>query len=524
MADGYDVVVIGGGLGGLTAAALVAQMGRKTLLIERNHAIGGAASTYKAGDLVVEASLHETSDPRDPIDPKHHVLARLRVLNDVEWVPTGAIYEVRGGPLGEPFVLPEAFGKARHALVERFPSAATGIDSVLGDMERIAIGLGTLSKGRHAFHNPMEGLSALARLGPVVKGWRLSVAERFDRAFGDNEAVKCALAANLPYYHDDPAALWWVLFAVAQGGFLASGGCYIRGGSQRLSYALAKALKSAGGEILLGRRVTEIMIDRAGRPSGVAHVRSEGGERIEAAAPIVIGNAAPAVMANMLPRSARERFWSRYAGRRLSISLFSVTFGLSARPAEVGLKSYSTFLLPKWMRQLADYRWCGEMTSGPPGDAMPAMAIVDYSAIDSGLGGPPYPVSVVGVDRTANWYGLDGAAYAARRKRWRDAILGTIDREFPGFAGKVVASAFNTARTISEYLNAPEGAIYGFAPLPPSGPIWKGPEQSPNTPIRGLYLASSYAGNGGFTAAILAGAAAADKVLLDRQATVQLAS
>jgi phytoene dehydrogenase-like protein len=350
MADGYDVIVIGGGLGGLTAAGLVAQAGRKTLLIERNRDVGGAASTYKVGDLVVEASLHETSDPRDLIDPKHHVLARLGVLDRVEWVSTNAIYEVRGGPVREPLVLPEGFANARRALVERFPSSLPGIASVLGDMEHLATSLGTLSKGRRAFHPPMEGLSALARLGPLVKGWRLSVAERFDRAFGDDEAVKCALAANLPYYHDDPATLWWVLFAVAQGGLLASGGCYIRGGSRCLSLALARTVKSAGGEILLGRAVTEIMIDGGGRPSGVAHTPKEGGERIEATAPIVISNAAPAVVADLLPRTARERFWSRYAACRLSISLFSATVGLSIRPAEVGLRSYSTFLLPKWMR------------------------------------------------------------------------------------------------------------------------------------------------------------------------------
>lgn len=61
MADDYNVIVIGGGLGGLTAAALLAQAGRKTLLIERNHDVGGAASTYKTGDLLVEASLHVTA-------------------------------------------------------------------------------------------------------------------------------------------------------------------------------------------------------------------------------------------------------------------------------------------------------------------------------------------------------------------------------------------------------------------------------------------------------------------------------
>ena len=524
MAEGYDVIVIGGGLGGLTAAGLVAQAGRKTLLIERNHDVGGAASTYRAGNLVVEASLHETSDPRDPIDPKHHVLARLGVLDQLEWLPTGAIYEVRGGPIGEPFVLPEGFAQARRALVGRFPSARAGIGSVLSEMERISMALGTLSKGREAFHNPLDGLLAVARLSSLMRGWRLSVAERFRRDFGEDEAVKCALAANLAYYHDDPDSLWWVLFAVAQGGYLGSGGCYIRGGSQRLSHALAQALKSAGGEILLSRTATAINIDGKGHPSSVVHERREGGERVEARAPVVITNAAPAVAANMLPRHARERFWAPYAGRRLSISLFSLTFGLSSRPSEIGLTSYSTILLPQWMRRLADHRRCGELMAHRPGEDMPLMVIVDYSAIDSGLGGPPFPVSVVGVDRTGNWAGLDGAAYDAKRNSWREAIIGAIDREFSGFAAKVVASSFSTASTVSTYLNAPEGAIYGFAPMPPSVPIWKGPERSPDTAIPGLYLASSYAGSGGFTGAILAGAAAAKKVLSGRKTTAHATS
>ena len=517
----YDVIVIGGGLGGLTAAGLVARAGCKTLLIERNHAVGGAAWNYKAGNLVVEA-FHLTSDPRDPIDPKHRILNRLGVLDDLDWVPTGAVYEVRGGPVGEPFVLPVGFAQARSALVKRFPSSAAGIGSVLADMERIATGLGTLSKGCQAFHNPVEGLLALARLGPVVRGWRLSVAERFDRGFGDDEAVKCALAASLGYFHDDPANLSWIFYAVGQGEVLSSGGRYVRGGSQCLSNALAGALKSAGGEVLLGRAVTEITIDGAGRPSGIVHERLEGGERAEARAPVVICNAAPAIVANMLPRLARDRFWVPYATRPLSISAFSATFGLSTRPAELGMKNYITFLLPKWMTRLTDYRRFGELMAGMPGEAAPAMAIVDYSAIDSGLGGPPYPVTVAGVDRTENWSGLDGAAYDAKRDQWCEAILGCIDCEFPGFAAKVVASEFNTACTMSTHLNAPGGAIYGFAPLPPSGPIWRGFERSPKTTIPGLYLASAYAFSGAFTGAIMAGAAAADQVLAGRTTLARL--
>jgi phytoene dehydrogenase-like protein len=66
---------------------------------------------------------------------------------------------------------------------------------------------------------------------------------------------------------------------------------------------------------------------------------------------------------------------------------------------------------------------------------------------------------------------------------------------------------------MSSYLNAPQGAVYGFAPLPPQGPIWKGSERSSRTAIPGLYLASAYAASGGYTGAILAGATAAREVL-----------
>jgi hypothetical protein len=55
---------------------------------------------------------------------------------------------------------------------------------------------------------------------PAIRDWTLSLSQKLDRTFGNNEAVKAALVANLSYYHDDPATTWWVFFAAAQGSYL----------------------------------------------------------------------------------------------------------------------------------------------------------------------------------------------------------------------------------------------------------------------------------------------------------------
>ncbi|MFT3938930.1 phytoene desaturase family protein [Rhodopseudomonas sp.] len=498
----FDAVVIGAGLGGLTAGAILAREGRKVLVIERGNSVGGAASSYKVGELFVEGSLHITGNPQHVRDPKHRALSRAGVLDAVQWIPAGALYQMRGGPVGEPFTLPDEFAAARDALNKRFPHASAGIAQWLGELERLA---GTLGDG---------GLDAVMALAPEYPDWHASLGDKLQALFGDDEAVKCAVAGNLSYVHDDPAALWWVLFAMVQGSFLLSGARFIQGGSQRLSSALARAVRKAGGEVLLRRVVSGVVMGDHGGPHQVTHMARDGGDPQIVEASTVIGNAAPSTLASLLPADQAKLLTDSYADRTPSLSLFALTLGLSKPPREFGVSSYATQLLPDWMTTLASYAEAKTLMADEPGERMPPLAIADYTAIDSGVPSPPFVLSVVGPDRVSNWDGLDQDTYRAKRARWQQALLAHLDRSYPGLAGAVTAAAFNTAFSVQQYLGAPQGAVYGFAPLLPNS---EAPYRTPRTALHGLYLSSAYAGIGGYSGVVQAAEGCAELILQDRK-------
>ncbi len=505
----FDAIVIGSGLGGLTAGALCARAGRRVLVLERNDNFGGAATVYRHDGLAIEASLHEI-DGLDEDDPKAGLIRSLGLDRDLEFIDVGDLYEVRGGPVGAPFVLPHGMEKALTAAIARFPRHQEGLEEYFRRLKALrgAVSLAArhrLDRGWWLTH----ALQAAGKLWPIYRYGRASVGEVMRELFGADEAVKFALAANIGYYHDDPEGMLFLRYAIPQASYLAGGGHYVRGGSQALSDRLVALIKEAGGTLETGREANRLLL-AGGRIAGVGHHARGGGDARQDEAATVFGNAAPHVLADMLAQDRRAAFLSPYAKHSSSISLWTMSFGVNRLPRDFGVSSYSTFIVPDWMVRLSQMREASALMAEPPsarGGRVPYYVLVDFSGIDSGLNETgPFVLSLCSGDRLDNWASLDAATVKARKSEWMDCVVADLDRRFPGLAGAITHREMATAQTMQHYLNTPDGAVYGFAP---EGTLSDALKQGPRTTVKGLWLASAYGGSGGFTGAMFGGAQAA---------------
>ena len=507
-----DVVIVGAGMGGLVAGALLARDGRRVLVLDGHYVPGGNASVFRRKHYEFDVGIHYLGDCA-PGGLIPSILAACGA--SVNFRPMESELEHLTFPDFE-FTIPSDRNEFERRLIERFPSQRKGIRRYirfLEQVDRVVEGQASGSKWR--------ALVALLRSPLVLRYAHRSFGSFLDSCTQDPK-LRAIVTAQNGTYAIAPRDVSSVLHAGLQNHYFANGGWYPEGGGQVMADRLADAIEDAGGQVRLRTHVDRILVED-GAVRGVVFTNKHLGTRT-VKAPVVISNAdlkktvCDLVGADKLPAAWVERV----KNFEMALPLFVVYLGLDIPPDRLPYGNVN-----RWSFGSCDFDGEYDMIEEGRMPEHPFLYIATASRKDPDnpklappghtnlqlMTVPPSNPEFWGVSAEELRDGSYQASeqYAAVKQRLTAQLIAEAEKLIPGLAAHIVFCEAATPMTHSRYTGSTGGTSYGIAATP-SQFLEKRP--GTRTPIRGLLLAgaSTRAGHG-ISNAMMSGVHAASAVM-----------
>ena len=502
LAEAYDAVVIGSGMGGLTTAALLSDLGWKVCVLEQHYTAGGYTHSYDRNGYEWDVGVHYIGDVGAP--------TRTRKLFDylsggkLEWAPMDEEYD--RFYVGEKVFTARA-GKQefRDNLVRQFPSEEKAIDAYMELLSGVGGALQMLGMERvmkpwqKTLSSPWRKMKTPAFM--YEKTWDV-----LSRLTDDHDLIATICGQwgdmGLP-----PKQSAFMVHAMIARHYLY-GGFYPVGGSWRIAETVIPKIQAAGGEVFTYALVEEIVTEG----DAVKGVRMSDGHVIDC--PCVISSAGiDNTFRHLLDAGVVQASGYQQAlpSVKPSFAHLGVYIGLQGTAEELGLPKTNLWVYPS-----NDYDGAVEAfmndSGGQDGVEFPVVYISFPSAKD-----PQYlerhpgtaTIEIVApapYEWFAPWkgttWGKRGADYEAFVEQLGDRLMEHLYDKLPQLRGKVDYFEVSTPLSTEWFAAYRHGELYGLDHTPERlQQDWLGPR----TRIPGLWLTGQDTLTCGVTGAMMSG-------------------
>ena len=498
LADGYDAVVIGSGMGGLTTAALLSELGWRVCVLEQHYTAGGYTHSYERHGYEWDVGVHYIGDVGAP--------TRTRKLFDflsdgqLQWAPMDEEYDrfyvgdkvfnARAGKQG-----------FRENLIRQFPNEVEAIDRYI------------------ALLNEASGAMFGQAMQRVMKPWQRKLAAPLARLKTPDSLYRTTWDV-LSELTDDPDLIavlcgqWGDMgLPPKRSAFMAHamiarhymyGGFYPVGGSWKIADTIIPKIQKSGGEVFTYARVKSIST-AGGRVTGV---EMEDGHRIDCDC-VISSAGVHNTFGGLLPADlvSSTGYEDQLGSVQPSFAHLGVYIGLKGTAEELGLPKTNFWIYPS-----NDYDAAVDAFENRPDAEFPVVYLSFPSAKD-----PDYlnrhpgtatieivaPAPYAWFEKWAgSTWGKRGDDYDALKDELGERLMRYVYDKLPQLEGRVDYYEISTPLSTNWFAGYKHGELYGLDHTPERLQLdWLGPR----TRIKGLWLTGQDTLTCGVTGAMMSG-------------------
>ncbi len=404
----YDIVVIGSGLGGLTAANRLGRAGYRVLLAEQHRQLGGLATYFKRKSHIFDVSLHGFPIGMKKSFRKYwgsrfadHVVQVKRIRFDNPQFQLETTFDTQDFIR----ILTDHFGVAR-GQVEGFFAAIAGMNYYDDQTQRT----------RELFEEFFPGRDDV---------WRLLM-----------EPITYANGSTL----DEPAISYGIVF----GNFMSKGVYTFEGGTDKMLAMMTEELRANGIDCETQCCVEKILVDNKEVRGVVAN-----GHEIGARAVVSNGNLLRTVHELVGDDCFSQQFLDGFSNVRLSNSSSQVYIGI--KPGEKFAEIGDLLFTSEYPVFDSDAICSRDITS--------RTYSLYYPRIRPGTN--EYTIVASMNSRYEDWAGLNPEDYDRAKERMIDDTLDALSEYIPRIRSLVDYVEAATPRTFKRYTLHKEGASFG---------------------------------------------------------------
>ena len=506
--EAYDAIVIGSGIGGMSAAAILAKhAGWRVLVLERHYTAGGYTHVFKRPGYEWDVGLHYIGAVEGP---------DAGMLPFFDYITDGQLKWARMDDVYDRMIIEDKvydFVKGRQAFSDRikgyFPNEAGAIDTYINLVTRTARSFGPYCAEKVVPSFIAKTAGSFMRRGFMKYAGRTTLDVM--KELTSNRELIGVLTGQWGDYGLPPGQSSFGIHAIIADHYL-EGGYYPVSGASAIGAAIEPLIKDKGGKIVINAEVRRLLLDS----NRVTGVEMNDGRIIKA--PIIISNAGVFNTFNkLLPRNTVNNNGIDNYLRHMERSSAHVCLyiGLSSDDAGAQLATTNLWIYPGYDH---DKQWREFQLD--PSKPLPVV-YVSFPSVKDPTFNKRHPghatidlITFMPYEVFKSWEGTRwkhrGDDYMELKTQLSERMLELLFRHVPSVKGKVEHCELSTPLTTSHFMNYQRGEAYGLAHTPQR---FKNRFLRPRTPIKNLFLTGQDMATCGVSGALIGGVIASSSIL-----------